>query len=256
MHEHDPIDRVSPTREPEQMVLLHQNWHHLLFLHWEVPAAELQSLIPHPLRVDTFEGKAYVGLVPFTLTGVRAVLTPPLPWISSFHEINVRTYVHLDGRDPGVWFFSLDASSSIAVAAGRAAYKLPYFDAEIDLVASAEANPEVTFRSTRTDVRGMRPAGAHLRYRGAEGPATPAAVGTLEHFLVERYILYSQDEERRLHRARVHHAPYPIQKAELLGMEETLIWAAGIRRAEQPAHRHYAREVNVKVYPLEKVDRK
>ena len=132
MHSHDNIDRLSPALEPKQTAVLHQNWHHLFFLHWEIPAADLQALIPPRLTIDTYEGKAYVGLVPFTLTGVRATLTPPLPWISAFHEVNVRTYVHLQGRDPGVWFFSLDASSTLAVAAARAMYKLPYFDADMD----------------------------------------------------------------------------------------------------------------------------
>src|SRR5688572_26394727 len=110
MHDHDSIDRVTPTLEPDQQVFMYQNWHHLAFLHWEVPRAELQALIPPELTVDLFEGKSYVGLVPFTLTGVRPILLPPLPGVSSFHEINVRTYVHRDGRDPGVWFFSLDAN--------------------------------------------------------------------------------------------------------------------------------------------------
>ena len=253
MHGHDTIDRISPTLEPDQLVLMHQNWHHLLFLHWEVPAAELQSLLPLRLTVDTFEGKAFVGLVPFTLSGVRPVLVPPLPWISAFHEINVRTYVHLDGRDPGVWFFSLDASSAIAVAAARAAYSLPYFGADIDFREHAGALPSIELDSRRTDPRGTLPADAHLSYAPIEGPITAAAPGTLEHFLVERYILYSEDERRQLHRARIHHQPYPLQRAEVSRCEETLIWAAGIKRGELPAYRHYAREVNVKVYPLEKV---
>ena len=253
MHRHDAIDRISPTLEPDQQVLLHQNWHHLLFLHWEVSAAELQALLPPRLTLDTFEGKAYVGLVPFTLTGVRPILTPPLPWISSFHEVNVRTYVHLDGRDPGVWFFSLDASSMIAVAAARAAYHLPYFEAAMEFRVGPGALPEIGFDSRRIDPRGTLPANAHLRYRPIEGSFAPASPGTLEHFLVERYILYSQDEQRQLHRARVHHQPYPVQRAEVLALEETLVWAAGIRRAEGVDLRHYAREVNVKVYPLEKV---
>jgi len=253
MSGHDPIDRITPTLEPDQQVLLHQNWHHLLFLHWEIPYAELQALVPPGLTVDTFEGKAFIGLVPFTLTGVRPVGTPALPWISSFHEINVRTYVHLGGRDPGVWFFSLDASSTVAVAAARAAYKLAYFHAAIEFAAGKEALPVIGFHSTRDDARGAMPAHAHIRYQAVEGPAAPSAPGTLEHFLIERYILYSEDEQRRLHRARVHHQPYPVQRADVLELDETLIWAAGVKRHDAVGLRHYAREVNVKVYPLETV---
>jgi uncharacterized protein len=249
----DSIDRISPTLEPDQPVLLHQNWRHLLFLHWEVPAAEVQALLPHRLRADLFGGKAYVGLVPFTLDGVRPVMTPPLPWISQFHEVNVRTYVHLDGRDPGVWFFSLDASSAIAVAAARAAYKLAYFGADIELGRGEGPYPEIDFQSKRTDARGALPANAHVRYQPVEGPVTAASPGTFEHFLVERYILYSEDENRRLHRARVHHQPYPIQKARIHALDESLVWAAGLRRPENFVSALYASEVNVKVYPLETV---
>lgn len=249
MHLHDDIDRVSPTLEPDQQVVMYQNWHHLLFLHWEVPAMELQALLPPGLTLDTFEGNAYVGLVPFTVTGARPVMVPPLPWISNFHEINVRTYVHVGGRDPGVWFFSLDASSAIAVAAARAAYKLPYFAANVQF----EADATIDFHSQRTDDRGPLPANAHLQYAPIEGPTFHAAPGTIEHFLLERYILYTVDENRQLHRARVHHQPYPVQKAETALIDETMLWAAGIKRPEQPSLRHYAREVNVKVYALEKV---
>lgn len=253
MSGHDSIDRITPTLEPDQQVLLHQNWHHLLFLHWQIPAAELQALLPPRLTVDTFDGNAYIGLVPFTLSGVRPILVPPLPWISTFHEINVRTYVHLEGRDPGVWFFSLDASSSIAVAAARAAYKLPYYGADIEMSVGEGPLPLVSFDTHRTDDRGAMPANAHLRYRPLEGAVTPAAPGTLEHFLVERYILYSESESHELYRARVHHQPYPVQRVEVLELDETMIWAAGIRRNDALSHRHYAREVNVKVYALEKV---
>ena len=248
----DGIDRITPTLEPDQPVLMHQNWHHLLFLHWEIPAAALQALLPHRLTVDTFEGKAYIALVPFTMTGVRPILTPPLPWISSFHEVNVRTYVHLDGRDPGVWFFSLDASSKLAVLAARATYHLPYFESDIDLRVGEGALPTIDYDSRRIDDRGAKPANAHLRYRPVEGPVQPAAPGTIEHFLIERYILYAE-HEHQLYRARVHHQPYPVQRAEVLALDETLIWATGVKRAENVDLWHYAREVNVKVYPIERV---
>lgn len=243
-------ERVAATLEPDQPVLLHQNWHHLMFLHWDVPAAELQKLIPPELTIDTYEGKAYVGLVPFTMTGVRPVMTPPLPWVSSFHEVNVRTYVHFAGRAPGVWFFSLDASSAIAVAAARAAYKLPYFHSQIEFTATNEAIPKVDFLSQRDDSQGAKPANARLRYQPMDGVVSSASPGTIEHFLLERYVLYTQDADHRVHRARVHHQPYPVQRAEILELDETLIWAAGIKRSEAIPLRHYAREVNVKVYPL------
>jgi uncharacterized protein YqjF (DUF2071 family) len=249
----ESIDRVTPTREPDAQVLMHQNWHHLLFLHWEIPALELQRLLPERLTLDTHEGKAYVGLIPFTLTGVRPILTPPLPWVSSFHEVNVRTYVHYEGRDPGVWFFSLDASSAIAVTAARAMYKLPYFNALIDFSSTKDPIPRVEFESHREDPRGAMPARCQARYSPIEGPFAQARPGTIEFFLAERYILYAQDESHQLYRARVHHQPYPLQKADVHHLEETLVWAAGIKRAENIALRHYAREVNVKVYGLEKV---
>lgn len=249
----DSIDRVAPTLEPDEPVVMYQNWHHLLFLHWEVPPEEIQKLIAPELTVDTFEGKAYVGLVPFTLTGVRPVMAPPLPWISNFHEINVRTYVHLRGRDPGIWFFSLDASSTLAVAAARAAYKLPYFHSNIGFTASNDPLPAISFDAKRDDPAGTRPANGRIRYLPMEGIVTHASPGTIDHFLVERYILYATDSAHHLHRARVHHQPYPIQRADVLECDETLTWAAGIRRSRDNPLRHYAREVNVKVYPLERV---
>ena len=237
--------------EPDQQVVVRQDWHHLLFLHWEVPPSDLQALLPPGLDLDTFEGKAYVGLVPFTLTGVRPILTPPLPWISSFHEINVRTYVHRSGRDPGVWFFSLDASSTIAVAAARAAYNLPYFHSQITF---AESRGAIAFDAHRNDPRGVMPANARIRYSPSDTPPARAEVGSLEFFLLERYVLYTVDDTHALRRARVHHQPYPVQRAELHELDETLVWASGIRKHEEPQHRHYAREVNAKIYLLERCD--
>ena len=109
------IDRIAPTRRPEGRVAQRQSWLDLTFLHWRIPVAALRPLLPAALEIDTYEGDAFIGVVPFTMTGVRPLWAPPVPGISNFHETNVRTYVHLEGRDPGVWFFSLDAASRVAV---------------------------------------------------------------------------------------------------------------------------------------------
>src|SRR5215213_9215217 len=110
----DGIDRVAPTRRPPRHPVMYQVWSHLLFLHWAVPVAALRPLVPPGLEIDTFDGRAYVGLIPFTMTGVRPAGIPAIPGFSDAHEVNVRTYVHRDGRDPGVWFFSLDANHLLA----------------------------------------------------------------------------------------------------------------------------------------------
>ena len=165
----------------------------------------------------------------------------------------MRTYVHRNGREPGVWFFSLDASSAIAVAAARAAYKLRYFHSTIDFNASTDPLPMVDFSSQRDDPQGQKPANCRVQYQPMEGIVAPAHPGTIEHFLIERYILYATDSDNRLYRARVHHQPYPMQRAEIFELDETLIWSAGIKRSEAIPLRHYAREVNVKVYPLRTV---
>src|SRR5215212_7393217 len=124
------MDRIAPTRRPEDRPAGFQRWRHLLFLHWEVPAAAVQALLPAELDVDTFEGRAYVGVVPFTMRDVSPWWSPSVPGISNFDELNVRTYVHYKGSEPGVWFFSLDAASTLAVAAARAGWSLPYYRAK------------------------------------------------------------------------------------------------------------------------------
>src|SRR5688572_29231553 len=193
------IDRVSPTLRPDRTAVLHQRWAGLGFLHWPVSVAALRDLVPRSLTIDTWEGQAYVGLVPFTVTGARPMLMPPLPWVSDFHEVNVRTYVHQGGGEPGVWFFSLDASNAVVVAAARALFRLPYHHARIEMETRADG---IAFRSDRD----RADAACALGYE-PRGSAKPAAVGTLVHFLVERYILYTESEGR-LWQAQVHHEPY------------------------------------------------
>jgi uncharacterized protein YqjF (DUF2071 family) len=223
---------------------MRQRWARLLFLHWPVPATELRALVPSGLEIDTYDGVAWVGLVPFVVRGARPALLPPLPGVSNFEEVNVRTYVHHAGRDPGVWFFSLDAASRVAVAAARALYKLGYRHAEMTAETEGAA---VRFESRRI-APGPLPAGCALRYE-PRGEVRHAVPGTLEHFLIERYVLYAADESR-LYQARVHHEPYPVQAAAVEGLEEDLLAAAGIRRPASAPLAHYASEVDVEVFPL------
>src|SRR5919112_499450 len=141
------VERLAARERPGGSPVMYQSWGNLLFMHWEVSAAALRKLLPRRLEIDTFDGRAYVGLTPFKLWGVRPVFTPPLPLVSEFLEINVRTYVHLDGV-PGVWFFSLDANSAVAVTGARTLFRLPYFHSRIEM---EEQGATTHYTSSRDD---------------------------------------------------------------------------------------------------------
>jgi uncharacterized protein YqjF (DUF2071 family) len=231
---------------------MRQNWHQLLFLHWIVAPEPLRPLIPAGLELDLFEGQAYVGLVPFTMTGVRPVWAPAVRWLSNFHETNLRTYVHYAGRDPGVWFFSLDAANLVAVALARTFFHLPYYHARMSLTLEPDSGT-IAYASRRLHSRD-RPATCAVRCTPT-GTAAPARAGTLEHFLVERYLLYAHDPRRgRLYRGQVHHTPYPLQSVEVSAIDETLLVAAGIDRPREAPLAHFARGVSVEVFPLTRVE--
>jgi uncharacterized protein YqjF (DUF2071 family) len=244
------IDRIAPTRRPAARAVQRQRWAELGFLHWRIPAEVIQPKLPPRLTVDTFDGSAWIGIVPFTMTGVRPVWAPPIPGISSFHEINVRTYVHRDGQDPGVWFFSLDAASSLAVRIARRFFRLPYHRATMSLVKNGDEG-SIVYRSDR---RWPPPAPATFRgtYR-PEGAVAPAEPGTLEHFLAERYILHTVLPDGALAIGRVHHTPYPLQRAAVTDLDESLMAAAGIARPEGAPLAHFAKEVRVEIFGLERV---
>lgn len=245
------IDRIAPTLRPDRWTAMRQIWRHVLFLHWRVPPERLLPLLPPGLELDVYDGEAYVGLIPFTMAGVRPALCPPVPFLSSFHETNVRTYVHVGGRDPGVWFFSLDASSTPAVVGARALMNLPYFRARIDMTVGPDG-PTIDYQLRRR-WPGPKSAACDVRY-APRGPVSPAVPGSLEHFLVERYILYHV-VRGRLHRARVHHAPWPLQGADVSMRHESLTAAAGIDRPDGPPLIHYGREVRVEIFGTERVGR-
>ena len=246
---HEPIDRLAPTRRPDRRPVMYQEWQHLLFLHWDVPAEPLRALIPPGLELDTFDGRAFVGLVPFTMRGVRPRGLPGVPCLSNFHETNVRTYVHRDGRDPGVWFFSLDAANPVAVAIARARFGLPYHHARmcVEVEPRGGDGPALTYVSERHR-SARRPAHSEVRAR-VIGQVQPAEAGSLEFFLAERYLLYST-LGGRLRRGQVHHTPYPLRRAEVDTLDETLLAAAGIDRPDSDPLVHYASGVRVEVFGL------
>lgn len=246
-----PVDRVAPSLRPPLRPVMRQSWHHLLFLHWEVPAAPLRAALPPGLELDLHEGRAYVGLIPFTMTGVRPAWAPMPPFLSRFHETNLRTYVLASGRDPGVWFFSLDAANPVAVAAARAWFHLPYHFARMRLAVDPPPSGTIPSTISYTSERllpGPLPASTSIRC-APTGPPSPAKIGTLEHFLIERYFLYTTWRGRR-YRGQVHHAPYPVQSADLLALDESLTTAAGVARPDSAPLAHYAGRVDVDVFPL------
>jgi uncharacterized protein YqjF (DUF2071 family) len=250
------IDRIAPTHRPAGLAVMRQGWRELLFLHWAFDPAAVRPLVPDGLDLDLFEGRAYIGLVPFTMTGVRPVGLPPIRPLSNFHETNVRTYVHFGGRDPGVWFFSLDAGSRVAVRLARGLFHLPYHDAALFLERNIGARAEgsehgsILYAGVR---RGLGPLPASYLIRAeATGSVAPAVPGTLEHFLVERYFLYCH-RAGTLYRGQVRHAPYPLQGAAIHSLDENLLAAAGLDRPSQPPLTHYAAGVDVEVFRLHRV---
>lgn len=238
------IDRISPTMRPEGRPAGFQRWRSLVFLHWEVPASAVAALIPPELTVDTFEGRAYVGVVPFTMRDVSPWWSPSVPGISNFHELNVRTYVHYKGRDPGVWFFSLDAAATIAVLIARAGWSLPYFRASMRLDISGS---DVHYKSRRL-WPGPKPAELECKYSIGEsiGGAEP---GTFEHFLAERYILFARSG-RGLRIGRVHHKPYPLRRASVGELKQSMVSAAGLPEPAGAPHVLYSPGVDVDVFAL------
>jgi len=251
--------RPQSDVSPPVRAVGYQKWRDLLFLHWRVAPETIQELLPPGVTVNVFDGFAWVGIVAFDMQGVRPWWFPPLPGVSAFHETNVRTYVNVDGRNPGVWFFSLDAANSLAVRVARWRWHLNYFRSKM-----------------RIERRGNR-IGYSAR-RLWPGPSQPtydfvAEIGdvflpetcstadtgmgeTLEQFLVERYLLYTQRKNGALLRAEVRHVPYPLQTATVASCEQTLTAAAGIAVDGPPEHVIFSPGVDVDILPLEAVSRR
>lgn len=218
-------------------------WEDLLFAHWPVAPDHLRPLLPPGLVLDTFEGEAYLGVVPFRMRRVRPRGLPPLPWLSAFAETNVRTYVRRpDGTRPGVWFVSLDAANPLAVRIARRHFHLPYYDARMRCRCEGET---VTYRTVRTH-RGEPPVRLEGRYAPG-GPVETARPGSLDHWLTERYCFYAHGRGRLL-RGEVHHAPWPLQPASAELTANTLAEPLGVHLDRCPPLLAFARRLDVLVW--------
>lgn len=239
------MDRLRPRQRPAGRAQGSQRWHSLLFSHWEVPEQLLRPLVPGTLGLDAYDGRYYIGVVAFTMQRVRPYwYLPAFPTAREFGEINVRTYVHLDGREPGVYFFSLDAASSLAVWAARTFWSLPYFKAEI-AAHNGAASASYTCRRHTPELS----FDAHADLGRTALPAPEPA--SLPFFLCERYQFYTEDA-RGLWRARVHHAPYELFDADAR-VDTTLVSALGLPTHCVRTPDFYSPGVDVEIYPLTRV---
>jgi len=236
-----------PWPMPTAPWLMTQTWHDLLFAHWAVDVEALRARIPLALDLDLWDGRAWIGIVPFRMTNVAPRGVPALPGLSAFPELNVRTYVRVADK-PGVFFFSLDAATAAAVYGARLLFGLPYYTAAMDV---REQDGNIHYRSRRTSWSSHR-AELVVRYRPA-GPVYEARPGTQGHFLTERYCLYTVDKKGRPHRLEIHHPPWPLQRAdatfEVLEMTEQI----GMTLPDQRPLLHFAKRQDVVAFPVTRV---
>jgi uncharacterized protein YqjF (DUF2071 family) len=232
-----------PWPLPEGPWIMGQTWEHLLFAHWRVPFEQLRTVVHPEIPIDTFDGSAWIGVTPFTVNGMHVRGTPPPPGLSSFHEINVRTYATIEGK-PGIYFLSLDAASRLAVETARRVYRVPYFDAEIGV---ENEDGRIRYTHERTQADGP-PAGFAAEYRPT-GPVYNAAPGSFDHWATERYCLYTVDDEGRIQRGDIHHPPWPLQQASVDIAHNTMADPYGIELQGEPTA-HFARRQDVVFWPL------
>jgi uncharacterized protein len=236
-----------PWPVPARPWLMHQTWRDLLFAHWPLAPEVLRRLVPPALPLDTFEGQAWLGVVPFVMTGVRPRGVPALPVLSAFPELNVRTYVTLENK-PGVYFFSLDTASLPAVYAARWSFNLPYFHARM---AQRRDGAGFRYRSRRTH-RGAPPAEFRAWYRPT-GATLLRGDAALADWLTARYCLYTVDRRGRVLRVEIDHPPWPLQPAEARIVVNTMTAPHGLRLPDTPPLLHFSRRLDVRVWWPESV---
>jgi uncharacterized protein YqjF (DUF2071 family) len=226
---------------------MRQRWHDLLFAHWTIPVAALREAVPRALEIDAFEGRAWIGIVPFRMSGVRPRFLPPLPGLSAFPELNVRTYATARRQARRLVLLARGAQRPRRV--DRARVVPPAVLPRADEMRARRAGDPVRERPTHAGAPPAELAGA---YRPV-GEAFRARPGTLEHWLTERYCLYAAAPDGRLWRAEIHHPPWPLQAAEASFERNTMARAHGLELPPEPPLLHFARRQDVLVWSPERI---
>jgi uncharacterized protein YqjF (DUF2071 family) len=236
-----------PWPVPQSSWVMKQCWHDLLFMHWPLPVEVLAPFIPKGLSLDTFNGTAWIGIVPFRMSDIHLKFCPPIPGTSAFPELNVRTYV-TDGKKPGVWFFSLDAANLLAVKIARSWYHLPYFHADMSI---SEVEKNFHYKSQRR-VQGTLKPEFSAEYRPV-GESYLAQKGSFDYWLTERYCLYAA-ELGNLYRGEIHHAPWQLQPAQAKIFKNTLTPFLSTPLPNTEPLLHFSRFQEVILWGLQKLE--
>lgn len=232
--EHRPYSVVS-----DSPWIMNQVWANLLFAHWSVDVVLMRRLVPADLELDLFEGKAYLGVVPFEMKEVSPRFVPSMPWISWFPELNVRTYVRHKGR-AGVYFFSLDAGNPLAVYLACQLYHLPYYNAEMRCEQQGEkfvytSKRKMAQRNSRS-APGASPRVDEYQLDVTYWPCGPVYLsrpGTLDSFLTERYCLFTT-RGGNVYCGEIHHRPWPLQPAKAEWRANTMSTPLGFELPGEP----------------------
>lgn len=215
-----------------------QSWRDLLFLHWEIDPTLIKARIPDGLQVDLHEGRTYLGLVPFFMKNIRPRFCPAVPWFSNFMEMNVRAYIHDEQGRPGVWFFSLDCNQPVAVEVARKFFHLPYQHARMT------SRPPLYECQRKGKLEAAR-----YRYEIPAGSEV-AKPGSLEFFLLERYLLFSETRSGALKCGQVHHVPYPFSRGGEREVDLAPLAWEGFEIEGAPVSTLLSRGVDVEIFPL------